>query len=239
VIRCKTLVGRDLPGVEDTRAGRGRITRDLADAARNYLNWPHERFVVPQDILSAWRDAGRRSQRDYDTWNARLSGLGPDPCRLLQRRREGRPPDDWREPLRALRERALKEPAAEHGFKPSGEIVDCLARAIPELISGAPDLEGATQHKRSLKAFTAADKSGRQPELAVAVTPLLAARVAIEQQVVPNSNGHQRRLPSKQHSKLSNSRRPSAGTTVPAGTLRLVRSLLALRCSKKQARFTH
>ena len=32
---------------------------------------------------------------------------------------------------------------------------------------------------------------------------------------------------------------PSAGTNVPAGTLALVRSPLALRCSKKQARFTH
>jgi hypothetical protein len=57
--------------------------------------------------------------------------------------------------------------------------------------------------------------------------------------MVPNSNGHQRRLPSKQHSKLSNFRRPPAGTKVPAGTLALVRSPLALRCSKKQARFTH
>ena len=162
MIRCKTLIGRGLPGVEDTRAGHsGRITKDLADAARKYLNWPHERFVVPQDISSAWRDAGRRSQRDYDAWNVRLSALGPDQCRLLQRLREGRLPDDWQKPLRALREHALKEPAAEHGFKLSGEIVDRLAEAIPELISGAPDLEGATQHKRSLKAFTAADKSGR------------------------------------------------------------------------------
>ena len=57
--------------------------------------------------------------------------------------------------------------------------------------------------------------------------------------MVPNSNGHQRRLPSKQRSKLSNFRRPPAGTKVPAGTLALVRSPLALRCSKKQARFTH
>ena len=32
---------------------------------------------------------------------------------------------------------------------------------IPELISGAPDLEGATQHKRRLTPFTAADHGGR------------------------------------------------------------------------------
>jgi hypothetical protein len=37
----------------------------------------------------------------------------------------------------------------------------------------------------------------------------------------------------------SKSRRTPAGPNVPAGTLALVRSPLALRCSKKQARFTH
>jgi transketolase len=36
-----------------------------------------------------------------------------------------------------------------------------LAEAIPELISGAPDLEGATKHKRRLPAFSAADHGGR------------------------------------------------------------------------------
>src|SRR6516162_11678924 len=39
--------------------------------------------------------------------------------------------------------------------------------------------------------------------------------------------------------RLSNSRRPPAGTKVPAGTLALVRSPQALRCSKEQTRFTH
>ena len=35
-------------------------------------------------------------------------------------------PDDWQKPRRALCEHALK-PAAEHGFKLTGEIVDSLA----------------------------------------------------------------------------------------------------------------
>jgi hypothetical protein len=47
-----------------------------------------------------------------------------------------------------------------------------------------------------------------------------------------NSSGHQRR-PINLHSRTTESRR-SAGTNVPAGTLALVRSLLALRCSREQ-----
>jgi transposase len=38
---------------------------------------------------------------------------------------------------------------------------------------------------------------------------------------------------------IQNPRRQAAVTDVPAGTLALVRTPLALRCSKKQARFTH
>ncbi|HZW46004.1 MAG TPA: transketolase C-terminal domain-containing protein, partial [Microvirga sp.] len=49
----------------------------------------------------------------------------------------------------------------DHGYKISGEIQDLLAQAIPELVSGAPDLEGATLHKRSLSAFSAEDRKGR------------------------------------------------------------------------------
>jgi hypothetical protein len=51
---------------------------------------------------------------------------------------------------------------------------------------------------------------------------------------VPNLDGQQRRPPCKQHSKLSNSRRPPAGSKVSAGTLALVRSPLALQCSKSK-----
>ena len=48
---------------------------------------------------------------------------------------------------------------------------------------------------------------------------------------VPNSNGHQRRLLISLHSECS----PTSGRDVPAGTLALVRSPLALRCSKEQS----
>ncbi|MGH1571132.1 transketolase-like TK C-terminal-containing protein [Methylobacterium sp. P31] len=73
----------------------------------------------------------------------------------------GRLPEGWQTPLRQLRDKALGQPSAEHGFKLSAEAVDRLAEVIPELISGAPDLEGATQHKRALRAFTATDHGGR------------------------------------------------------------------------------
>jgi transketolase len=162
MICCTTIIGRGLPGVEGTRAAHsGHIQKDLADAARRYLDWPHPRFEVPDDILSAWRQAGRRSTPEYEAWTSRVAALAPEKRRLVDRLREGRLPEGWEAPLRTFRERAVREPSAEHGFKLSSNIVDALSDVIPELISGAPDLEGATQHKRRLAPFTAADHGGR------------------------------------------------------------------------------
>jgi transketolase len=162
MIACTTVIGRGLPKVEGTRAAHSaRVTKELTQAARAYLDWPHPPFEVPAEILEAWRDAGRRSLPEYEAWQARVAALGPDQRRLLDRLREGRLPEGWERPLLEFRDRALKAPAAEYGIKLSGDLVDRLAEAIPELLSGAPDLEGATQHKRKLTPFTAQDHGGR------------------------------------------------------------------------------
>ena len=162
MICCTTVIGRGLPQVEGTRAAHSaRIQKEQAEAARQYLGWPYAPFDIPDEVMAAWREAGRRSLPEYDAWRSQVEALNPERRRLLDRLREGRLPDGWDEPLRAFRERAARELSAESGITLSGDIVDMLAEAIPELISGAPDLEGATKHKRQLAPFTASDHGGR------------------------------------------------------------------------------
>jgi transketolase len=65
MIACRTIIGRGLPGVEGTRAAHSaRLEKEQTDAARQYLNWPYAPFEIPDHILAAWRDAGRRSLSD-------------------------------------------------------------------------------------------------------------------------------------------------------------------------------
>jgi transketolase len=162
MITCTTVIGRGIARVEGTRAAHSsRVTKEDTEAARKSLNWPHGPFAMPDDILSAWRDAGRRNLPEYQAWQARVAALSPERRRELDRLQAGRLPEDWKAKLRAWKRRAADEQRREHGFITSGDIVELLAEAIPELISGAPDLEGATKHKRSLRAFTATDRGGR------------------------------------------------------------------------------
>jgi len=162
MIACRTIIGRGLPQIEGTRAAHSaRLDREQTDAARAYLNWPHPPFEIPEPVCAAWREAGRRSLPDYQAWQARVAALPVEKRRELDRLREGRLPEGWRDALHAFKRRALEARKAEYGIKLSADIIDMLAEAIPELLSGAPDLEGATQHKRRLAPFTATDHSGR------------------------------------------------------------------------------
>ena len=162
LIACRTTIGRGIPGVEGSRAAHSaRVTPAQSQAARDALDWPHPAFEIPAKIRDAWTDAARRSAVDYDSWQSRVAALPPERRALLDRLREGRLPDNWRDSLHAYKREALDSPAPEFGIKLSADIVDRLTDAIPELVAGAPDLEAPTQHKRRLPAFTADNPAGR------------------------------------------------------------------------------
>ncbi|MBV9248074.1 MAG: transketolase, partial [Acetobacteraceae bacterium] len=162
LIACRTIIGRGLPDVEGTRAAHSApLDQAQTDAARRHLNWPHSPFEIPGEILEAWRQAGRRSLPLYEAWQARVAALSTEKRRELDRLREGRLPERWKAALQDFKHRAAAEREAQHGIKVSGDIVEILADTIPELLSGAPDLEGATRHKRRLAAFTAKNHGGR------------------------------------------------------------------------------
>jgi transketolase len=161
MIACTTAIGRGLPHEATRAAHSARLSREHTDDARKRLNWPYPPFEIPADILSAWREAGQRNVPESEAWQARVAALEPGKRRDFDRLRDGRLPDGWQDSLHAYKRSAAETGHGDHGYKISGDIVDLLTEAIPEMFSGAPDLEGATLHKRRLPAFTAADPSGR------------------------------------------------------------------------------
>ncbi|MCF8482452.1 MAG: transketolase [Rhodospirillum sp.] len=162
LIACRTRIGEGIPRVQGQRAAHGgRVFADDTQAARTALNWPHGPFEVPDDLRNAWLDAGRRSQGEYDAWVARVEAMAPEDRAEFERLRAGHLPESWTRVIEDHKRTYLSDPPTDFAYKTSGELIEALAGAIPELLSGAPDLEGATLHKRSLEAFTATNRSGR------------------------------------------------------------------------------
>ena len=62
LIDCKTVIGYGAP----TKSGKSAVhgvplgAEELAGLRQN-LNWPYPAFEIPEDILSTWRSAGRRT----------------------------------------------------------------------------------------------------------------------------------------------------------------------------------
>ena len=163
LVACSTVIGRGLPRLEGQRGAHGgRVFPQDCEEARAARGWTAPPFTVPDDVLAGWRaGTAERNRPDYDAWCVRRDALPPERRALFDRLCEGRLPEGWREALAGYKRRAAEAAPTPPGIGASSEIVELLAEAIPELFSGAPDLEGPIRFKQNLTAFTAEDRSGR------------------------------------------------------------------------------
>ncbi len=163
LVACRTVIGRGLPRLEGQRGAHGgRVFPKDCDEARAARGWIAPPFTVPADVQDAWR-AGvfARNRPDYEAWQARRDALPAERRALFDRLCEGRLPEGWREALAGYRRHAAEAAATKPGIGASSEIVELLTESVPELFSGAPDLEGPIRFKQKLAAFTAGHRGGR------------------------------------------------------------------------------
>ncbi|SPB17755.1 transketolase [Caballeronia novacaledonica] len=161
MLACRTTIARGIARLQGQRGGHsGRLFDKDADAARNAMNWPHAPFEIPDDVLHAWREAGRRSEEEYRAWRERVASLSAQARAEFDRIQAGELPDGWRQTLQAYKRDAATRDEAPGGIMISAEINDLLANVLPERMVGCADLEAPTSHKRSLRAFTAEDRGG-------------------------------------------------------------------------------
>ena len=148
LIACKTTIGFGLP----TRAGTSKAHSDPPGAeeiagARLKLNWPYPPFEIPAPILDAWRKAGSRGQRAQKAWNAALGGIPTEIRQEFERRLHGDLPSSWNEAMLALKQKLIAEPATLATRKASQNVLEVVAKAVPELITGSADLTPSNNTK--------------------------------------------------------------------------------------------
>ena len=163
MIACATMIGKGLPRLEGKRGAHGGrvLAQDLIEA-REAAGWTHGPFEVPDDVSQAWLQGTAGRNRDiYTLWTERFAALPADKRAEIERLFAGELPFGWAEKLAAHRVALSQSQNAQSSNEATADIVAVLAEAIPELFSGAPDLEGPTNCKRTLEAFTATNRGGR------------------------------------------------------------------------------
>ena len=163
LIACRTTIGFGAPKKEGTRHAHGEAlgAEEVAGARKN-LDWPYPPFVVPDEILAAWRDIGARGAADRDAWRRRLSELDPVRREEFERRMNGKLPKGLDAVIDAYK-RQLAEQAPEIATRKAGEAaLNVIAPAVPELVTGSADLTPSNNTKVAATVeITPDDFSGR------------------------------------------------------------------------------
>jgi transketolase len=161
LIACRTVIGKGAPNFEGTHDVHGKaLGKDEVAATRENLGWPHEAFVVPDEVYRPWRAAGRRGAKARKAWEARLAA---SPQRAeFERAMAGELPAHAFERLDAfIAEAAAARPAAatrQH----SGAVLERIFGDVPELLGGSADLTGSNNtYVKNTPFFDAPDYGGR------------------------------------------------------------------------------
>ena len=164
LICCKTVIGWGAPNKQGTEATHGAALGEAeVAAARKFLDWPYEPFVIPEEIRKAW-DARERGARDEQAWRRRFEdyrAAHPELAAEFERRMAGRLPEGWRPALEEFVATAQQKAAPLATRASSQQALNVLGAAIPELLGGSADLTGSnnTNHKGS-RAITHEDAGG-------------------------------------------------------------------------------
>lgn len=73
LVACRTVIGCGAPNKEGSASVHGApLGPEEVAAARTRLDWTASPFAIPENILTAWRNAGRRFTKERAAWEQRL-----------------------------------------------------------------------------------------------------------------------------------------------------------------------
>ncbi len=139
-IKVTTTIGYGSPKKAGTSGVHGAaLGTDEVQATRDNLGWEHEPFVIPDDVLTHFRQAVERGADYEEQWNQTLADYKtkyPEDAKEFDRITSGTLPEGWEDalPTYTPADKALAT------RKNSEMTLNALAPVIPELIGGSADL---------------------------------------------------------------------------------------------------
>jgi transketolase len=162
LIAAKTTIGYGAPTKAGTKAAHGSpLGKEEIAGARKALNWDSPPFVVPDDILSAWREAGARGAAPRAEWEKRLAASG-DRRAEFERRMAGKLPASFDETIAAYKKKLADEKPKVATRKSSEMALEVINGALPETIGGSADLTPSNNTKTSQTAEVSAGNYGNR-----------------------------------------------------------------------------
>jgi transketolase len=141
LIACRTIIAFGAPTKAGTAGAHGSpLGPEEIKGAKERLGWEFGPFVVPDDVRAQWREAGARGASVRHAWEQRLAGVAPDRRSEFLRRQKGELPADFDGVIARLCDDFRARNAKLATRQASGEVLEALVPAVPELLGGSADL---------------------------------------------------------------------------------------------------
>ncbi len=148
LIAARTTIGWGAPKKAGTAASHGAPlgVEEIAGARTAYA-WTHEPFDLPDELVEAWRKAGRRSRGMREAWEERLHAADPEKRAEFTRRIAGEVTPALDEAVAKLKRDYADKPPAIATRKASELALDAVNAVLPETIGGSADLTPSNNTK--------------------------------------------------------------------------------------------
>ncbi|MGI2853816.1 transketolase [Shewanella algae] len=164
LICCKTVIGYGSPNKSGSHDCHGAPLGDAEiAAAREFLGWKHDPFVIPSEIYAAWdaKEAGKAAESSWNDKFAAYEAAHPALAAELKRRLNGELPANFDADAKAYIEQLQANPANIASRKASQNALEAFGKMLPEFLGGSADLapSNLTMYSGS-KSISAEDASG-------------------------------------------------------------------------------
>lgn len=144
LIRVRSTIGYGSPNKHDTAAAHGSpLGKDEVRLVKENFGFnPDEHFVVPDEVLEFYREAGRKAAENETTWQEMYSeykSKHPDLAKEYEDISNGKLTEGWDKNLPVFK---TGEKIATRSA--SGKTLNAIAEFLPQLVGGSADLAPST-----------------------------------------------------------------------------------------------
>ena len=144
VIIAKTEIGRGIPEVAGTAKGHGEGGANFAESARKGLGLPEETFFVSEETKAYFAAQNEGRVAEFSEWEATFaawSAANPALAEELEAGFSNIVPTDLSAQIPAF-----ADDYADATRGSGGVVINAVAKAMPNLITGSADLYGSTKN---------------------------------------------------------------------------------------------
>ncbi|MEZ4340485.1 MAG: transketolase [Sandaracinaceae bacterium] len=189
MIACRTTIGYGAPTKANTSSAHGSpLGADEIAGARDNLGWSYPPFEVPDAIVASWRAIGARGRGAREAWATRVEALPTETKGAFLRALAGEVPAELADAVRATKAKWLETLPNKATRNSSGDVLEVITAALPEMVGGSADLTGSNKTKaKAMKVVQKGDYGHRYVHFGVREHAMASAMngMALHGGVVP------------------------------------------------------